>query len=232
VSVEPAEPLQIESVVDRVYAVLRRRIVEGELRRGARLRQEALAEELGVSRTPLREALRRLAAEGLVEFHPNRGAQVPELTLESVRAAYEARLIVEPGAARVSAARRPAEQLAAMRAAVDLQRGAAGLEAYGASRAFHLALVRASENEYLIRLAEALWGPGLAQAIYEQHRDAQERLVTDVAEHERILAAVEAGDGDLAEALTRHHIAGAIAEMLRHRHATRPKAAAVTGQPA
>lgn len=209
------EPLQIESVVDRVYAVLRQRIEDGELRRGVRLRQEALADELGVSRTPLREALRRLAAEGLVEFHPNRGAQVPELGPEAVRAAYEARLILEPGAARVAAARRPADQLAALRAAVESQRGAAGLEAYAASRAFHLALVRASENEYLIRLAEALWVPGIAQAIYEQHRDAQERLVADVAEHERIAAAVEAGDGDLAEALTRHHIAGAIAEMLR-----------------
>jgi DNA-binding GntR family transcriptional regulator len=210
-----AEPLQIETVVDRVYAVLRQRIADGELERGVRLRQEALADELGVSRTPLREALRRLAAEGLVEFHPNRGAQVPELSAETVRAAYEARLILEPGAARVAATRRPAAQIAAMHEAVEAQRGASGPEAYAASRAFHLALVRASGNEYLVRLAEALWVPGIAQAIYEQHRDAQERLVADVAEHERIAAAIEAGDGDLAEALTRHHIAGAIAEMLR-----------------
>lgn len=208
------EPLHIESVVDRVYAVLRQRIVGGELARGARLRQEALAEELGISRTPLREALRRLAAEGLVEFHPNRGAQVAELSQEAVRSAYEARLILEPGAARLAASRRPAAELEAMHDAVDAQRLASGLEAYAESRAFHLALVRASGNAYLVRLAEALWVPGVAQGVYEKHRDAQERLVADVVEHERIVAAIQTGDGDLAEALTRHHIAGAIAAML------------------
>ena len=82
------EPLQIETVADRVYDEVRRRIIEGELERGTKLRQEALADALGVSRTPLREALRRLAAEGLVEFHPNRGATVPTLSAEDVRSAY------------------------------------------------------------------------------------------------------------------------------------------------
>lgn len=208
-------PLQIESVVDRVYAALRARIVDGELGRGVKLRQEALAEELGVSRTPLREALRRLAAEGLVEFHPNRGAHVVELSPEDVRAAYEARLIVEPGAARLAAARRPSDQLAALRAAVEAQRTSADqLASYSASRAFHLALVRASGNEYLVRLAETLWVPGLAQAIYDRQVERPELLASDLAEHERIAAAVEDGDLELAEVLTRRHIESALARML------------------
>jgi DNA-binding GntR family transcriptional regulator len=207
-------PLHIESVVDQVYAVMRERILEGELARGARLRQEALAEELGVSRTPLREALRRLAAEGLVEFLPNRGVQVTDLSPEAVRAAYEARLALEPGAARLAATRRPPAELAAMHEAVRVQRGADGHGAYAASRAFHLALVRASENQYLIRLGEALWVPGIAQAIYERQPDTPDRRRTDIAEHERIAAAVEAGDGGLAETLTREHIASAIAHTL------------------
>jgi DNA-binding GntR family transcriptional regulator len=210
------EPLQIETVVDRVYASLRGRIIDGELGRGTRLRQEALADELGVSRTPLREALRRLAAEGLVEFHPNRGAQVCDLTIDDVRRAYEARLVLEPGAARLAALGRPAGDLLTMSEAIRRQRTeGVRLEAFMASRAFHLALVRASGNEHLIRLAEALWVPALAQSIYEKHRDVQERLVADVTEHERILAAVEAGDADLADALTRTHIAAALAELLR-----------------
>ncbi len=209
------EPLQIESVVDRVYAALHERIVEGELVRGTKLRQEALAEELGVSRTPLREALRRLAAEGLVQFHPNRGAHVSDVKVEDVRAAYEARLIVEPGAARLAATRRPAGQLAALRGAVDAQRESADqLSSYAASRAFHLALVRASENEYLIRLAETLWVPGLAQAIYGKQVERPELLAADLAEHERIARAVEAGDVELAEALTRQHIHSALARTL------------------
>ena len=68
-------PLQIQSVVDQVYDAVRARILSGDLPRGSRLRQAALADELGVSRTPLREALRRLATEGLVEFEANRGAK-------------------------------------------------------------------------------------------------------------------------------------------------------------
>ena len=206
------EQLQIESVVDQVYAVLRRRILDGGLARGARLRQEALAEELGVSRTPLREALRRLAAEGYVDFHPNRGAYVVDMSSEDVRVAYEARLVLEPGAARLAAARRPSEELAAMRVAIDAQRGSGG--GYAASRDFHLALVRASGNEYLIRLAEALWIPGMAQAIYDKQEESFQTVQSDAAEHERIAAAVAAGDADLAEALTHHHIGAAFARLV------------------
>ena len=210
------EPLQIESVVDRVYAALRARIVDGDLGRGTRLRQEALADELGVSRTPLREALRRLAAEGLVEFHPNRGAQVVEMTPEDVRSAYEARIVVEPGAARLAAVRRATEELSAMRRAIDAERTSQDwISAYDASRSFHLALVRASENDHLIRMAEALWVPGIAQAIYELQAGTDTHLIeTDVVEHERIVAAIEAGDVELAEALARHHIAAAHARVL------------------
>jgi DNA-binding GntR family transcriptional regulator len=209
------EPLQIESVVDRVYAVLRRRILDGELARGTRLRQEALAAELGVSRTPLREALRRLAAEGLVAFHPNRGAQVVDMTAEDVRRAYEARIVVEPGAARLAASRRPAAGLRAMREAIDAERRSVDRAgAYNASRAFHLALVRASENEHLMRMAEALWVPGIAQGIFERQAADADLVSTDLAEHERIVRAVESGDGELAEALARRHIAGAHARIL------------------
>jgi len=77
-------PLQIQSVVDQVYDAVRARILSGDLPRGSRLRQAALADELGVSRTPLREALRRLATEGLVEFEANRGATVADHDMAKV----------------------------------------------------------------------------------------------------------------------------------------------------
>ena len=92
--------IEVVSIVDRVYESVRTRILDGSLERGARLRQEALAAELGVSRTPLREALRRLASEGLVELEPNRGARIPDLSRADMLSAYEARLALEPGAAR------------------------------------------------------------------------------------------------------------------------------------
>ena len=94
---------QVQSVADQVYAVLRERIAEGEIERGSRLHQEDLAKEFGVSRTPVREALRRLAAEGLVDLFANRGARVATATDEQLRSSYETRLVVEPGAARVAA---------------------------------------------------------------------------------------------------------------------------------
>lgn len=210
------EPLQIESVVDRVYAALRERIVTGELPRGARLRQEALAAELGVSRTPLREALRRLAAEGLVEFNPNRGAQVAEVTLADVRASYQARLVLEPGAARLAAARRPAPELDRMSTAIaDERESESDAEAFAASRDFHLALVAASGNEHLLRLAESLWVTAIGRPIFERQTSLDpQRIEADVVEHERIARAVRTGDEDLAEALTRHHIAAALSRLL------------------
>jgi DNA-binding GntR family transcriptional regulator len=209
------QPLNVESVVDQVYAAVRARILDGDLARGTKLRQEALAEELGVSRTPLREALRRLAAEGLVEFHPNRGAQVAHLRPEAVRAAYEARLVFEPGAARLAAQRQPREELDAMRLAVQAERaGGEPRNAYAASRAFHLALARASGNEYLARLAESLWHPGLADAIFDQQIRRPGSLDGDVEEHEAIVAAIADGDGTRAEALTRRHIHSALERLL------------------
>ena len=91
-----AARLAIASVVDQVYTATRARIMDGTLARGARIHQEDLADELGVSRTPVREALRRLAAEGLVEMRTNRGARVADVGRDDMNAAYEARLVIEP----------------------------------------------------------------------------------------------------------------------------------------
>src|SRR4051794_2042012 len=138
-----AGPLQIQSVVDQVYAAVRARILAGELPRGSRLRQAALADELGVSRTPLREALRRLATEGLVELEANRGATVAEHDFADQRQSWLARRALEPGAARLAAERCDEGGIAAMRAAIEAQRDAGGDPAasYDVNRGFHLALV-------------------------------------------------------------------------------------------
>jgi len=189
-------PLHIQSVVDHVYAALRERILAGELARGTRLRQASLADELGVSRTPLREALRRLSTEGLVEFSPNRGATVSELDFE-------------PGAARLAAERHDPEAIARMRNAVALQRSARrNRDAnYAANREFHLALAAASGNPHLTRFAEMLWVPRIGVPIYEAQADeSADGLLAWAEEHERITDAVADGDASLAEHLTRTHI--------------------------
>jgi len=191
---------------------IRDRITSGSLPRGARVHQEDLAAELGVSRTPVREALRRLAAEGLVEMRTNRGARVADIDQGGMRGAYEARLVVEPGAARLAARRRLPESLARMRAAVAAQRRSLRSveRSFEASREFHLALVAASGNDHLLQLVERLWVARIGGTIYERQVETQERMVLDVREHEQILEAIEAGDARRAESLTRRHLADAM----------------------
>ncbi len=216
---EPAaapDRLNIASVVDQVYTAIRERITSGSLARGARVHQEDLAEELGVSRTPVREALRRLAAEGLVEMRTNRGARVADVDQAGMRVSYEARTVIEPGAARLAAGQRLDEPLARMRAAVAAQRRSLRnvQRSFEANREFHLALAAASGNEFLSQFAERLWVARIGETIYERQVQTQERMLLDVREHEQILEAIEAGDGRRAESLTRRHLADAMKRSL------------------
>lgn len=183
--------LPVTSVPDQVHEILRDRILAGQLEPGARLHQAGISQELGVSRTPVREAIARLAAEDLVELLANRGARVAMPA--DPASTYEARLGVEPVAARLAAERGDG---ATLRRALK-----AGKAGYSASRAFHLGLVQASGNALLVSFAEKLWPrrPGAG-------RMTPEELAADAREHERILEAIEAGDEARAERLTREHI--------------------------
>lgn len=211
-----AAPLAIASVVDQVYSAIRDRITGGSLRRGARIHQEDLAEELGVSRTPVREALRRLAAEGLVEMRTNRGARVADVGQDDMQAAYAARLVIEPGAARLAAAQLPAGPVARMRSALAAQRRAVPnvRRSFEANREFHIALVQASGNEYLLQFVQRLWVARIGEVIYERQSETPERMGLDADEHEQILLAIESGNGRRAESLTRRHLADAMRRSL------------------
>jgi DNA-binding transcriptional regulator YhcF (GntR family) len=94
------------TVVDVAYERLRALVLSGDIAPGARLGQVDLAKRFGISRTPIREALRRLSGEGLVDFHANRGFRVADLGLDAVLLRLEVRAIVEPGIARLAAERR------------------------------------------------------------------------------------------------------------------------------
>jgi DNA-binding GntR family transcriptional regulator len=209
--------LEIASVVDQVYGVIRERILAGDLPRGARVHQEDVAADLGVSRTPVREALRRLAAEGLIEMRTNRGARVTDLGPDDMGQPYEARLVVEPGAARLAAQRELAKPRARMRRAVAAQRRAIPdvSRTFAANREFHIALAEASGNAFLLQFIEHLWVARIGEAIYEHQAETPEQMSQDADEHEQILDAVEAGDARRAESLTRRHIADAMKRMPR-----------------
>ncbi len=206
------------SMVEQTCAILRERIRLGEIPPGTRLRQEVLAEELGISRTPLREAMRLLAADGLVVLEPNRGAVVVELSHDDRVAFWEARLALEPAAARMGAQRRAASGVTAMEAAIADQRASVeaaiadqrasvvGDQGFAANRAFHLALVASAGNPHLDRFAEALWVRAVGAAIYATQASDSSVVAAYADQHAAILAAIMSGDADRAESLTREHI--------------------------
>jgi DNA-binding GntR family transcriptional regulator len=201
--------LEIRSVVDDVHEAILERIVAGELPPGTRLRQEALADELGVSRTPLREALVRLASEGLVEFMPNRGATVARRDFSDMQQAWRARLVIEPGAARLAAEQGDADAIERLRENIRRQRGVAEdvTTSFGLNREFHLTLVRASGNAHLAQFAELLWLTRIGVPIFARQARDREQILAWADEHEGITKAVAAGQAARAERLTRDHIA-------------------------
>jgi DNA-binding GntR family transcriptional regulator len=203
-------PLQIQSVVDQVYAVVRARILSGELPGGSRLPQTSLAEELGVSRTPLREALRRLSTEGLVVLEANRGARVAVTGIDDMLHAWRARLALEPAAARLAAEVREPEALERMRRSVARQRMVVDdvSESFSVNREFHRALVAASGNPHLDQFSRMLWMTRIGIPIFAgQALGHVDDVLAWAAEHEAILDAVERGKAAAAERLTREHVA-------------------------
>jgi DNA-binding GntR family transcriptional regulator len=200
--------LEIRSVVDQVHGELLERIVAGELPPGSRLRQEALAEELGVSRTPLREALARLVSEGLVEFVPNRGATVAHRDFGDMENAWRARLVIEPGAARLAAARRDPAAISRMEETVVRQRSVADdvTASFALNREFHLGLVAASGNTHLLQFCELLWLSRIGVPIFARQARDRDQVLAWADDHEAITRAVATGSAARAERLTREHI--------------------------
>jgi DNA-binding GntR family transcriptional regulator len=209
--------IQIQSVVDQVHAAIREQILSGELERGSRLPQETIATELGVSRTPLREALRRLAGEGLVILQPHHGATVADLDFGDMSDAWRARLVIEPPAAGLAAERRDGAQIERMRHAIAAQRASADSvsASLDANRDFHLALVAASGNPHLHHFAELLWVARISSAIYAAQADEPAVVLGWADEHEAIVESIAGGNAGEAEQLTREHI-------LRHPAPERP----------
>ena len=108
------------ALVDRLAATIQARVLSGEFASGSRLRQESLATEFGVSRTPVREALRKLQAAGIVQLEPRRGARVRGPSAREVREAYEVRAELEGLAAALAATRIRDDELRRLRDAQAL----------------------------------------------------------------------------------------------------------------
>jgi DNA-binding GntR family transcriptional regulator len=203
--------IRTSSVVDLAYERIRSLVLSGELAPGARLGQDELAERFGISRTPVREALRRLAGEGLVDILSNRGFRVADLGLDAVLRRLEVRALLEPGIARLAAQRRTESDIEELNETIAReQRARGGIAAHDASRDFHLTLARASGNDELVRVLESLWLVEVGRRLLSRRSAASDWQSEDIEEHREIAAAVAEGRGDDAERLMSEHVRRAV----------------------
>jgi DNA-binding GntR family transcriptional regulator len=198
-----------------VYEELRRRILAGELTQGQTIAQEQLAAELGVSTTPLREALRRLDAEGLVNLDAHRDARVTRLNAEEARSLFEIREKLDPLAAKLAATRRTDADIATIESALkDLEplSASTGFESLLVHRAFHRSVYTASHNPLLMSLLEGLWDKAdrYRQIGLQSKPDSADDRERVRREHIAIAEAVIAGDARAAEQTMKKHVLGSL----------------------
>lgn len=202
-----------EDIVETISATLQARVMTGEIPIGSWLRQQTIAAEFGVSRTPVREALRKLEASGTVELHLHRGALVRGTTAREIREAYDVRAELEGYAAELAAFWVTAEQLESLRdalrafeevaaAGADAERDAVRLH----DHSFHELLHLASGNELLhatIRRIHRRFTYGLTWMTV----GINPTLLAENAEtHRAVLEALERRDGDEARARMSAHV--------------------------
>jgi DNA-binding GntR family transcriptional regulator len=205
-----SRPAPVENLTlwQRVYDHLRAEILAGRLGPGTELAEVALSELLGVSRGPLREAIGRLAAEGLVTVRPRRGAVVRSLSKQEFVELYQVREALEMLAVRLAVPHLGDEGVAELERLVAAMTAHAEradvTEFFEANSAFHLRLVEAAGNAKLRELYEQL----LAQLGRYRLRSLTLRgnLERSVAEHAAILRAIKRGDADRAAHLMSEHI--------------------------
>jgi len=192
------------------YELVREQVLRGDLVPGAVIPQAALARELGVSTTPLREALRRLMTEGLVELDAHRDARVTRLTVEEARDLIEIRRSLDPLAAGLAAERRTRDDLALIRQAADeLQplRTDPGPAELLTHRRFHVAIYSASHNQLLVQSLDGLWDKAdrYRRLALEDGR-TEEDLHRTHTEHLTLVDAIAAGDSRTATEVMLAHV--------------------------
>lgn len=203
------DSFQLVTKNDFAYHRLKELIVTCELAPGETLQQSALAAKIGVSTTPLREAIRRLSGEGLIDLAAHKNTKVADVSADEARHLLEVRRALEPLAAQLAATRRTREDMEL------IQRNLARLEpvyrdvdALQAHREFHQAIYFASKNPILVEELERLWAKSdRYRVIALDKKDISlERESQIKAEHQQIVEAIVDGDGDSAHAVTLLHV--------------------------
>ena len=204
------------SLEEKVYDILSEQILSGQIEKGTALTELMLCERLGVSRTPIRAAIRRLAEDGTVQLMANKGAVVVGISREDLVDIYKIRVRLEGLASRTAAERMTDEEKRALRESLELA------EFYIArgdndklrelDTSFHKMIYEASGNRLLSKTLSEL------HTKIKGYRSAAlsvpGRLQRSVEEHKNILIAIESGNGDEADRLTSLHIEEALQNLL------------------
>ncbi|MDN3526203.1 GntR family transcriptional regulator [Halomonas sabkhae] len=211
VSTTTAPASEVRTLAERVFQQLQDAIVRGELAPGSKITEPGLAQSYGISRGPLREAMRRLEAHRLIERVPHVGARVVKLSIKELLELFDVREALESMAARLAAESMSAEEIAGLREVLavherqaDLQRGEAYYQREG-DLDFHYRIVQGSHNRMLMGLlCDDLYY--LVRMYRTQFSASGSRPQRAFVEHHRIVDAIEAGDAELAELLMRRHV--------------------------
>lgn len=193
---------------ERLKDEIENEIVTGRLLPGERLDEVTLAERFGVSRTPLREALHSLAASGLVEVRPHRGAIVAEVGPERLVEMFEVMAELEAMCGRRAARRMTDEDMLALKEAhhssAEVEKAGDFDGYYYANERFHFCIYDSSHNEFLAEQAKLLHRR--LRPYRRLQLRVRNRLATSYREHDRIVGALAAGNGELAAELLRAHV--------------------------
>ncbi|CAL9502733.1 hypothetical protein SUDANB96_03509 [Streptomyces sp. enrichment culture] len=193
---------------ERVYSHVKQGVLDRRYEGGTLLTEGELAEAVGVSRTPVREALLRLEVEGLLKLYPKKGALVLPVSAQEIADVVETRLLVEEHAARKAVPAPPAliERLEELLERQQREAATGDLAAVAVTdRCFHAEIVRSGGNEILSRLYDQLRDRQLRMGVAVMHSHP-DRIAKNITEHREILDALRAGDADAAVALVHRHV--------------------------
>lgn len=197
---------------DHAYRLIRAQILSGERAGGDWLREGDLAEAIGVSRTPVREALRRLTAEGLVRYERNRGVQVAAWTAEDLDEIFSLRHVLEPWACRLAATEASVDLEELDRLAHDMDEAARGAVAdvdriTALNNRFHQLVLDGSGNRRLGSVVASVVQVPLVWQTFSHYSEGD--LRRSLAHHHELVAALTARDPEWAEAVMRSHVRAA-----------------------
>ncbi|WP_108445951.1 GntR family transcriptional regulator [Halomonas denitrificans] len=225
VAPEQAANPEVRTLAERVFNQLQDAIVRGELAPGSKITEPGLSRAYGISRGPLREAMRRLESHRLIQRVPHVGARVVQLSMKELLELFDLREALESMAARLAAEHMTPEEIAGLREVLsvherqaDLKRGEAYYQREG-DLDFHYQIVLGSHNRMLMGLlCDDLYY--LVRLYRTQFSASGTRPQRAFVEHHRIVDAIEAGDAELAELLMRRHVSASRANVVERYAAT------------